>query len=103
MPLRGPKIRDVQHRPVPIPLVVLIGFVSSMYRVLWMLLMVVGYGRLGLVGKGEQELCQAALRRSVVAQDRRERGIAKWLRKTLAKSFASARVVGQPFYGVSGV
>lgn len=53
------------------------------------------HGRLSLVGQSEQELSEAALGRSVVAQDWRERGIAQGLGQALAERFTSASIVGE--------
>jgi hypothetical protein len=48
-----------------------------------------------IVAEVDQQLSQAALRRGVVAEDLRERGITQRLRQRLAKSLASAGVVTQ--------
>lgn len=47
------------------------------------------------VGEVDQELGEAALRGSIVAQDRGECSVTKRLWETLAKSLACARVVAE--------
>ena len=48
-----------------------------------------------VIGEVDEKLSKAALRRSIVPQDRGEGGITKWLRKALPKGFASAGVVAK--------
>jgi hypothetical protein len=48
-----------------------------------------------VIGEINEKLSQAALSSGIIAEDRRERGIAKRLRQALAKSLASASVIAQ--------
>ena len=57
-------------------------------------LLVASYLR-DIIGKVDQELGEAALGCSVIAEDRGERGIAKGLGEALTESFTSAGVVAQ--------
>lgn len=47
------------------------------------------------VGEVDQELGEAALRGSIVAEDGGESSVTKWLWETLAKGLASASVVAE--------
>lgn len=49
-----------------------------------------------VVGQSAQELRKAALSRLVVAQSRRESGVAEGLRKTLSQGFARAGIIREP-------
>jgi len=48
-----------------------------------------------VIGEVDQKLSQTALSSGIIAEDRRESGIAKRLRQALAKSLASASVIAQ--------
>jgi hypothetical protein len=48
-----------------------------------------------VVGKVDQELCEASFRSRVVTKDRRECSIAERLRKTLSKCLPGASIIAQ--------
>jgi hypothetical protein len=54
-----------------------------------------GHARIGLVGEGEEQLCQAAFGCGIIPKDWRKSGVAERLGKTLAEGLTGAGVVGE--------